>query len=55
MHSDSQQCLNVASYLVSFTALTRVRIPPGTPIEFNDLPEIFASQELGRPFSGQMT
>jgi hypothetical protein len=40
MHSDSQQCLNVASYPNSFTALTRVRIPPGTPNKIKDLTKI---------------
>ena len=46
----------VTVYPGPFTALTRVRIPPGTPIEFNDLPEIFASQELGAvPSAVKMT
>jgi hypothetical protein len=32
MHSGSQQCVNVASCQVTFTAITRVQIPSGTPI-----------------------
>jgi hypothetical protein len=37
MHSDSQQCLNVVSCYCSFTAITRVQIPSGTPSHFNSL------------------
>ena len=31
MRSGSQQCVNVAQWERPFTALTRVRIPPGAP------------------------
>jgi len=38
MHSGSQQCVNVASCQVTFTAITRVQIPSGTPNNrINDL------------------
>jgi hypothetical protein len=35
MHSDSQQCVICCDLIVTFTALTRVRIPPGTPNLFS--------------------
>jgi hypothetical protein len=33
MHSDSQRFVSIASWATSFTAITRVQIPSGTPIK----------------------
>ena len=48
MHSDSQQCVIVASCSVTLTALTQVRILPGTRMEFNDLPGFRPELHLGK-------
>jgi hypothetical protein len=37
MHSGSQQCVNVASCQVTFTAITRVQIPFGDANKANNL------------------
>ena len=37
MHSDSQQFVRVASWFETFTAVTRVRIPSGTPVRIKEL------------------
>src|ERR1700740_875993 len=37
MRSGSQQCVNVVQRTRTFTAITRVQIPSGTPIKINNL------------------
>jgi hypothetical protein len=44
MHSDSQQFVRVAIWGETFTAITRVQIPSGTPNRMNDLRLICAFQ-----------
>ena len=49
MHSDSQQFVRVAVWAETFTAVTRVRIPSGTPNQINNLQE--TTLKNVRPFA----